>query len=198
MVRWQETLIGGVALFALAPLAHAVDVERLEVALQDDRYVVEFVAQLDAPADAVHAVLTDYDQYPALDPRIEESRVVSRDRDNSVRLDTRMRGCLGSLLCRTMQRVEHVEERPDELLATALLDQSDVEFGVTRSQWQPTANGTQLVYRMEIMPKFWIPPLFGPRLMISTLRSGTLELFTNVEKAAKERSQDGRLTLKAP
>ena len=49
-------------------------------------------------------------------------------------------------------------------------------------------HGTQLIYRMEIMPKFWIPPLFGPSLMISTLRSGTLELFTNVEKVARERS----------
>ncbi|HEY7377711.1 MAG TPA: hypothetical protein VH542_03395, partial [Steroidobacteraceae bacterium] len=61
--------------------------------------------------------------------------------------------------------------------------------GVTRSQWQPKENGTQLVYRLEIMPKFWIPPFFGPRMMISTLRAGTLELFSNVEKAAKERSR---------
>ena len=188
MVWWQEALIGAAAALALSPTARALDVERLEVGMQGDRYVVEFVAQLDAPADAVHAVLTDYDAYPTLDPRIQESRVLSREDDHSVHLYTRMRGCLGALLCRTMQRVELIEEHPDELLATAILDQSDVEFGVTRSQWQTNEHGTQLVYRMEIMPKFWIPPLFGPPMMISTLRSGTLELFTNVEKAAKERA----------
>ena len=188
MARRQEALIGAVAALTLSPVVHALDVERLDVELRDDRYVVEFVAQLDAPTEAVHAVLTDYDAYPALDPRIKESRVLGRDRLNSVRLYTRMRGCLGTLMCRTMQRVEEIQELPDQLLATAILDQSDVRFGVTRSQWQSTGHGTEVIYRLEIMPKFWIPPLFGRRLMISTLRAGTLELFTNVEKAAQERT----------
>jgi hypothetical protein len=189
VARRQEALIIGAVALLLSPLAQALDVEQLDVNLQGDRYVVDFVAKLDAPADAVHAVLTDYDDYPNLDPRIQESRVLARDRLNSVQLYTRMRGCVGGLFCRTMQRVEEVVERPDELLATAILDKSDVRFGVTHSQWQSKANGTELVYRLEIMPKFWIPPLFGPRMMINTLRSGTLELFTNVEKAAKERSR---------
>lgn len=188
MARRQEALIGAVAALTLSPVVHALDVERLDVELRDDRYVVEFVAQLDAPTEAVHAVLTDYDAYPTLDPRIQESRVLGRDRLNSVRLYTRMRGCLGTLMCRTMQRVEEIQELPDQLLATAILDQSDVRFGVTRSQWQSTEHGTEVIYRLEIMPKFWIPPLFGRRLMISALRAGTLELFTNVEKAAQERT----------
>jgi Polyketide cyclase / dehydrase and lipid transport len=188
VARRQEALIGAVAALTLSPVVHALDVERLDVELRDDRYVVEFVAQLDAPTEAVHAVLTDYDAYPALDPRIKESRVLGRDRLNSVRLYTRMRGCLGTFMCRTMQRVEEIHELPDQLLATAILDQSDVRFGVTRSQWQSTEHGTEVIYRLEIMPKFWIPPLFGRRLMISTLRAGTLELFTNVEKAAQERT----------
>jgi Polyketide cyclase / dehydrase and lipid transport len=187
-VARQEALIWAVAALSLSPVAHALDVERLDVDFRGDRYVVEFVAQLNVPAEAVHAVLTDYDAYPALDPRIKESRVLGRDRDHSVRLYTRMRGCLGTLLCRTMQRVEDIHEMPDELLATAILDQSDVRFGVTRSQWQAKENGTQVVYRLEIMPKFWIPPLFGPRLMISTLRAGTIELFTNVEREAQTRT----------
>jgi hypothetical protein len=184
----QKALIGAALALLLSPVAHALEVARLDVALNGDRYVVEFVAQLEATPEAVHAVLTDYAEYPTLDPRIQESRVLGRDGENSVRLYTRMRGCLGSLMCRTMQRVEEVQEMPDELLATAILDQSDVRFGVTRSQWQAKDNGTEVTYRLEIMPKFWIPPLFGRRLMINTLRAGTLELFTNVEKVAKERN----------
>jgi hypothetical protein len=35
------------------------------------------------------------------------------------------------------------------------------------------------------MPKFWVPPILGRRLMISTLREGTLGLFTNVEREAR-------------
>lgn len=168
-----------------AGTANALEVRRLDVSFQGDRYVVVLNAQLDAPADAVGEVLRRYDDYPSLDPRILESRVLSRDREHSLRLYTRMRGCLGSVMCRSMQRVEEVEERPDELLATAVLDESDVRFGVTRSQWQPQNGGTALQYRLEIMPKFWIPRFFGRRLMLSTLREGTLSLFTNVEREAR-------------
>ena len=166
--------------------AHAIEVRRLEVSFQGDRYVVVLNAQLDAPSEAVGDVLKRYEQYPTLDPRITESRVLSRDREHSVRLFTRMRGCLGTMMCRSMQRVEEVEERPNELLATAVLSESDVRFGLTRSQWEPHDGGTSLQYRLEIMPKFWIPPFFGRRLMISTLREGTLSLFTNVEREARE------------
>lgn len=185
MARWQQELMVGVVVLLLAPAAHAIEVERLDVSYQKDRYVVVFTAQLDAPADAVGAVLKDYGQYPKLDPRITESRVLSRERISSVRLFTRMRGCLGTLMCRSMQRVEEIEEQPEELLATAVLAESDVRLGVTRSQWTANHGGTAITYRMEIMPKFWIPALFGRRLMIKTLREGTLSLFTNVEGAAQ-------------
>lgn len=195
MARWQQGLILGVVLvamvIAMAPAADALEVERLDVSYQKDRYVVVFAAQLDAPADAVGAVLKDYDQYPELDPRITESRVLSRERLTRVRLFTRMRGCLGSLMCRSMQRVEEIEEQPDELLATAVLAESDVRFGITRSHWTPHQGGTALTYRLEIMPKFWIPALFGRRLMINTLREGTLSLFTNVESAAQRSGSAG-------
>lgn len=185
MARWQQELIFGAIVLLLAPAANGIEVEKLDVSYQRDRYVVVFSAQLAAPAAAVGAVLKDYDQYPELDPRITESRVLSRERISRVRLFTRMRGCLGSLMCRSMQRVEEIEEQPDELLATAVLAESDVRFGVTRSHWIANRGGTALTYRLEIMPKFWIPALFGRRLMIKTLREGTLSLFTNVESAAQ-------------
>jgi hypothetical protein len=169
----------------LASPANALEVRRLDVSFEGDRFVVVLNAQLDAPADGVGEVLKRYDDYPSLDPRITESRVLSRGREHSVRLYTRMRGCLGTLMCRSMKRVEEIEERPNELLATTVLPESDVRFGVTRSQWEPQDGGTSLQYRLEIMPKFWIPPVFGRRLMIRTLSEGTLSLFTNVEREAR-------------
>ena len=90
MAGRQKALIGAALALLLSPVAHALEVARLDVALNGDRYVVEFVAQLEATPEAVHAVLTDYAEYPTLDPRIQESRVLGRDRENSVRLYTRM------------------------------------------------------------------------------------------------------------
>lgn len=168
-----------------ASTAFAIDVERLVVQRVEDRYVVEFQAQLAAPAEDVGAVLTDYDHYPELDPRIQEAR---RDEQDRARLHTRLRGCLGGLMCRTLQRVETLEERPGEVIATALPAESDVRYGLTHSRWEASRGGTEVNYRLEITPDFWVPPLFGPPLMIKTLREGTLNLFTNVERAARSRA----------
>lgn len=168
-----------------APAAFAMDVERLEVRRLEDRYVVEFQARLAAPAEDVGAVLTDYDHYPELDPRILEAR---RDEANHARLHTRLRGCLGGLMCRTLQRVEILDERPGEVIATAIPAESDVRFGLTHSRWEASGGGTEVNYRLEITPDFWVPPLIGPPLMIRALREGTLGLFTNVERAARMRA----------
>lgn len=175
-----------VALVA-APAALAIDVERLDVQRVEDRYVVEFQARLAASAEDVGKVLTDYEHYPELDTRIQEAR---RDASDQARLHTRLRGCLGGLMCRTMQRVETLEERPGEVIATALPAESDVRYGITHSRWEASAGGTgtEVNYRLEITPDFWVPPLIGPRLLIKTLREGTLNLFTNVERAALERA----------
>ncbi|NJO12629.1 MAG: hypothetical protein HC872_03270 [Gammaproteobacteria bacterium] len=88
-----------------------------------------------------------------------------------------------------MRRVETVQETPGSLIATALPEQSDVKYGLTRSYWTASAGGTEVQYRLEIEPDFWVPPIIGPPLMIRTLREGTLSLFQNVERAANERAR---------
>lgn len=169
-----------------ATTARAIEVEKLEVRRSDNRYVVEFKALLDAPPEQVGAVLKDYEHYPELDARILESR---RDQSDPLQLHTRLRGCVGGLFCRTMARVEKLEEMPGGLIATAVPGKSDVTYGHTHSQWEARNGGTEVLYRLEIEPDFWVPPLFGPPLMMRTLREGTLSLFKNVERVAHHRAQ---------
>lgn len=188
MARQTKRLILGVAALAIAPAALAIDIQRLDVRHRGDRYIVELEALLDAPAESVGAVLKDYERYPDLDARILEShRVV--DEDGTSRLLTRLRGCVGTLICRSMRRVETLEETPGELIAIAVPEESDVRYGRTYSRWEARAHGTALTYRLEITPDFWIPPFIGRRMMIRTLREGTISLFTNVERVAREKAQ---------
>ena len=85
-----------------------------------------------------------------------------------------------------VERVERVEERPYELLATALPERSDVTFGITQTQISTSGpRTTRLVYRTQIEPKFWIPRLVGRRAMLNTLREATIDLFTQVERTAQ-------------
>lgn len=183
----------------VATTASAIDVERADTRFHDGRYELEFEATLDAPTPEVQRVLRNYVLYPKLDARVLDAKVLERPTANEVLLFSRIRVCLAAIFCRRVERVERVEERTNELLATALPDRSDVKFGMTQTQLSTTAaSTTRVVYRTQIEPKFWVPRVLPKRAMLNTLRDATIDLFTQVEKNAQHASVHADLPRVAP
>ena len=163
--------------------AGAIDVAKLQVSEQGRRYVVEFDALLAADPRDVMAVLTDFAAYPQLDPRILVARRTGT-RNGKPLLYTRLRGCVGSVFCRSMERYEVLDQQADRLVATAITDQGDLRFGLTVTQVEPANGGTRVRYRTEFDPSFWMPRWLVRNAMYATLREGTLEMFQAIETRA--------------
>ncbi len=169
--------------FAAASGAVAIDVVKLQVTEQGRRYVVEFEAQLAAKPQSVTAVLTDFAQYPHLDSRILVARLAGT-RDGKPLLYTRLRGCVGSVFCRSMDRYELIEQQPGRLVATAIPGEGDLRFGLAVTRLEAQADGTRVRYRNEFEPSFWMPRWLVRNAMHRTLREGTLEMFREIEARA--------------
>lgn len=182
MAHWRVLLL---AAFLLSAPAHAFEIEHSKASYTDRKYQYELRVRLDAPSDRVEAVLRDYEDYPKLDTRILEARVVERPAENVALLETKVRVCFG-WFCRDVQRIERVEESPGTLAAITDPARSDVKFGETHASWAATGEGTLVSYRTSITPGFWIPPFVGRRWMLSTLANATSDLFMNVEERAKK------------
>ncbi|MET0657935.1 MAG: hypothetical protein ABW110_07235 [Steroidobacteraceae bacterium] len=166
--------------------ASAIDVQRADTRYHEGRYELEVEATLDAPAPEVQRVLRDYVLYPKLDARVLDAKVLERPSANEALLYSQIRVCVAAILCRRVNRVERVEERSNELLATAIPERSDVRFGFTHMQLSTTAaSTTRMVYRTQIEPKFWVPRMLPKRAMLNTLRDATIQLLTQVEKNAQ-------------
>lgn len=184
------------AFFALSLLlgstsAQSLAIERAEARFADKVYRFELVATLDAPVESVSAVLRDYERYPALDPRILESRVLERPEQGVVMLQTTLRMCFGPF-CRNVKRIERVEEEGDALHAMADPMRSDVSSGETHTTLAAVEEEkTRVTYTTAIAPAFWIPAIVGRRWMLRTLREATVELFECVEQRAAETSAAG-------
>lgn len=174
--------------------AQAIEIQTIDVRYEKGHYRVEFVADLAAQPQAVERVLTDYAHYPALDARIEESHLIETPPDAPRRLYTRLKGCVGWIFCRSMVRVETLQQNPGELIATAIPDLSDVKDSVTSTHWQASPTGTRVTYSLNLDPKFWVPALFGRPAMLDTMRDGTVAMFTSVERVARalQAGSDGR------
>lgn len=172
------------ALLALAAAgtANAIDVSKLQVGEQGRRYVVDFEAQLAAEPAAVMRILLDFANYPALDPRILQARRSLRD--GKPLLFTRLRGCLGSVFCRTMDRYEFLDLQPGRLVATAIPGEGDVKYGLTEIRVESRDGGTRVRYRNEFDPSFWMPRWLVRKAMYTTLHDGTLAMFRAIEERA--------------
>lgn len=143
------------------------------------------IAVLDAPPDAVERILRDYANYPTLDSRILDAKVLERPEDAVAILATTLRACFGPV-CRTVKRVERVEESERALVAITDPARSQMKSGETRVQIASEADGrTRVIYRTRLRPGFWIPAFVARRLMLKTLQDATIELFRRVEEQAR-------------
>jgi hypothetical protein len=174
----------GVVFLSLSRAACAFEIEHAEAHYRDHEYRVELSIVLDASPERIESILRDYASYPALDNSILEAKVLSRPSLDAVILFTKLRGCSG-LFCRTVNRVERVEQEPLGLTATVIPEQSDVISGRTHTVLQTLNGRTRVHYQTSVVPKFWVPGLIGRPLMLRTLREASLDLFRHVEARAK-------------
>jgi hypothetical protein len=163
----------------------ALEIERAVSEYANHEYRVELDLVLHASPARVEAILRDYDNYPALDASILESKILSRPDAMTVLLYTKLRACSG-VFCRTVKRVERVQESPLELLAVVVPAQSDVLSGRTHTVLQTLDGRTRVRYQTSVAPKFWVPGFIGRPLMLRTLREASLDLFRHIETRANQ------------
>lgn len=178
-------LLAAAVLFS-APPARAFTIEHSEARYVEKHFTYELVVTLDAPIDRVDQVLRNYADYPSLNHRILEARVLERPEPGVVTLETTVEVCFG-WLCRDVTRVEQVQESRYSLLAVADPARSDVKFSETRSELSPAHHGaTRVKYATKVVPGFWVPPLGGRRMMLKMLETETRDLFMSVEQKARQ------------
>jgi hypothetical protein len=179
------SVICAVVVFAcLTARCAAFEIERADAKFDQYEFRIDVRILLDAPIDKVEAVLRDYSHYPELEASILEAKVMQRSTASTLLLYTKLHACSG-LFCRTVNRVERVEESERSLIATVLPEQSDITLGITHTELQEQGLQTRVTYRSRIVPKFWVPALIGRTLLLHTLRQASLDMFRNIETRAK-------------
>lgn len=182
-------------LAALAVLAcacaagHAAEFKNLEVSYQNGVYQMHSEVLLDAPADEVLYVLTDYDHLTWITGAVLESQELDKLDANTTVFYMRIELCFAFFCQQVGQVLRSVEQRMDNgvlLNATALPQYSDVEFSETSWQILPTETGTRLIWKSRMKPKFWLPPIIGPAIVESELREHAHYTARGIEKLARE------------
>ncbi len=179
--------------FHLAPLPGA-EVLDLEVSHQQGAYRIRLSGLLDAPPAAVYQRLTDFGQWQRLSPLITASSVID-SAAGVTRVHSEMKGCV-FVFCRKVTEVVAVHTVASSLVSADIIpEQSDFRAGYFRWRLTPMSSGTWLRYEASITPAFWIPPLFGPPMVIRALGN---DIETSVERLERFANTDDDGSENAP
>jgi hypothetical protein len=171
--------------------AAGAEIRSVVVDYADGRYRLESVTEFHAPAEAVFAVLTDYDRFDRITSAYREARFLGPADDGGRLIYTRVEGCVW-FFCKTIERVERLVTEPHRWIETHTIpERSDLDYGYARWEFQPIAAGVSVRYVMEMKPSFWVPPVIGPILIKRKLARDGAEAVQRIERLALERAREG-------
>jgi len=147
-------------------------------------YKIDIDVVVNAPADYVRYVLTDYSRLYRLNPSILESTVIGQGEDGVVKVKTRIRGC-ASYFCEELERVEKVQVLPTGKIVAEIVPQHG-EFKSGKTNWLITAMGErcEVSYRAELKPDIYVPPVVSKFLVKKAIKQEAQTGFSNLERIA--------------
>ena len=172
------------SLLASSTELEAVEILAVEVKSKGGIYTLYGESLIEAPANVIFGILLDYDNFHRLASGIAETSFLPV-RDYGVLIGyTRINTCVW-FYCRKVEKVDRIQAiAPEEIRTDAIPAESD--FRMNRAKWslENVAGGTRVIYKAEIEPDFWMPPLIGTWAIKRKLRRSAEEIGDRIEYLA--------------
>jgi hypothetical protein len=185
LISLARLLLVGVVAVLVQPLSSfAYELNHAEVTEDKGVFQFQFTTIIDAPAEYVRQVLTDYTHIYRLNPSIIESEVIPSKQSDETKVRTKVLAC-ASFFCREVERVETVR-----ILASgdlqADIDPERSEFRSGKAIWKITAmdNRSKLEYVATLEPDFFIPPVIGVSVIGNSMKNEVINTFDRIERIA--------------
>jgi hypothetical protein len=184
----RNTVVRACALFALplcTSISSADELVELSVTKTDGVYSLRVFSVLDAPADYVYNVITDYKHAYRINPTITEIEILPSDRDEVVRVRNLSEHWVGPFCFKIDWVGDIVEPRDGHLKVITIPEFSSFESGSAAWELRPQGDRTWVLHESSLKPDFFIPSLIGDRIMQKKMKEDTLDTFNRIECYAK-------------
>jgi len=164
---------------------NAVDNTELEVSENGGVYHIKLATIINAPAEYVYRVLTDYVHLHRLHPAFIQSDILTSPGAGIVRVKTRILDCI-LIFCMGLDRVEDIREVPPNHLHTVIVPSlSNFQYGKADWRIEDMGDRSQLIYEAQMKPDFTVIPVIGPYLVKRKLRDEMASSLGRIECIAK-------------
>ena len=164
--------------------------EDVETVFDNGTYRGNFRFHVPVPLKTAWEVLTDFDRMADFVPNVESSRFLTRE-GNSALVAQRGKLDFGPFTIR-YESERRIEMRAAEGLILARAVGGTTKYMQSEMRLLADARGTELNYRVEMIPDRWIPSSIG----VGFMRHELAEQFSAIAREMVRR-QEGRRTSKA-
>ena len=172
-----------VALYLFSSLSIAAEFEELSVSEANGEYRLRVVAVLDAPADYVHNVITDYKHAYRINPSITEVDILPFDHNHNkvIRVRNRSEQWVGPFCFNITWVGDILETREGDIKIKTVPELSSFKSGSAIWEIRPRGKRTRVLHESRLKPDFFIPPVIGDTIMMNKMRTDTLTTFKRIE-----------------
>jgi hypothetical protein len=170
-----------VALHIFSSIATAGELEELSVTEADGEYTLRIVSVLDAPADYVYKIITDYKHAYRLNPTITDVEILPSGRDEVVRVRNLSKQCVGPFCFDIAWAGDIVETRDGDIEVKTIPQLSNFVSGYAIWHIRPQGEHTRVLYESRLKPSYFIPPVIGSVIIKKHIKDDTLATFKRIE-----------------
>ena len=188
LLALRASVIRVCSLFALSlfsSISPADEIKELSVTKAEGVYSLRVVSVIDAPADYVYEVITDYKHAYRINPTITEVDILPSDRDDVVRVLNLSEHWVGPFYFKIDWVGDIVEPRDGYLEIKTLPEFSSFESGSAIWELRPQGERTWVLHESSLKPDFFIPPVIGDFIMKKQMKKEILTTFKRIECYAK-------------
>ena len=169
------------ALLLFSSICTAGELEELSVTEAGGEYRLRIVSVLDAPADYVYNVITDYEHAYRINPSITAIEILSSDRSEVVRVRNRSEHWVGPFRFEIDWVGDIVETKHGHIKVITIPEFSSFESGSAIWEIRPLGERTWVLHEASLKPKFFIPPIIGTYIVKKHMTDESVTTFNRIE-----------------
>jgi len=147
-------------------------------------------ATVNADADNIIRIITDYENLPLINPYLIESKLLNNPEDERTTVSMLTETCV-LFLCYNVRHIQTFYFIENGILFSRIIpEESDFQAGWMR--WEIRAMdsnkiypATKIILDIEMVPDFFVPPVIGPYQIKRIMLNMTRATIINLEKKAK-------------
>jgi len=184
-IHANKYLIGLIVFIYINMSPNAGELEELSVTVDNGDYRIRITMVMDAPADYVYRVITDYKHAYRINPCLTKTEVLPSPDEDTVRVHNHSVHCVW-LFCFEIDWVgDIVELQKGHIMVDTLPEFSSFDSGKAVWLIHPQGERTWLFHSSHLKPNFFIPPFIGEHIVKQHMRDETLDTFKRIECHAK-------------